>query len=356
MNEAVGHILVADDNRMNRLRLTRSLEQQGHRVVAVENGLDALKALEETPFDLLLLDILMPGMDGYAVLEKMNADPALREIPVIVISAVDEMESIIRCIQLGADDYLMKPFDSTLLRARIGSSLAKKRWRDQEQAYIQQIEHERQKSDRLLHNILPAAIARRLKEESESIADSFDAVSVLFADIVGFTQLSTQMEPSEIVRLLNRIFSSFDQLAEKHSVEKIKTIGDAYMVVGGLPAPQIRHAEVVAGFALDAMHYMDGLCFDTGLDLRLRIGMHTGPAVAGVIGTVKFAYDLWGDTVNIASRMESHGVAGKIQVSRTSFEHLEPLFELVPRGEIEIKGKGNMATFFLIGRKKEQAT
>ena len=225
-----------------------------------------------------------------------------------------------------------------------------------ETEYLAQIEAERENSERLLLNILPVPIAERLKRGETTIADSFAEVSVLFADVVDFTRLSAQTSPSDLVRLLNRVFSAFDALSEKHSLEKIKTIGDAYMVVGGLPSPREDHAEAIAEMAMDMHTELARLNAETGQDIGLRVGINTGPVVAGVIGTKKFIYDLWGDAVNTASRMESNGVQGSIQVTEATYEKLRDKYAFEARGTIEVKGKGPMMTYFLKGRKVEAAS
>jgi len=343
-----GHILVVDDNRINRLQLARGLQLQGHTVALAENGREALEMIQAESFELVLLDIVMPEMDGYQVLERIKHDNALRGIPVIVISALDEMESIVKCIEMGAEDYLSKPFDPVLLRARIGASLEKKWLRDQEQAYLKQLQIEREMSEQLLLNILPKAIADRLKQGQSVVADSFAEATVLFADIVGFTPLSARMLPAELVALLTEVFSTFDQLAEKYDLEKIKTIGDAYMAVGGLPIPRTDHAEAIADMALD----MQKAHFEVnGEPLHIRIGIHTGPVVAGVIGTRRFSYDLWGDTVNTANRMQSHSPGDRIQITATMYERLRDNYLFEERGVIPVKGKGDMHTYFLVGKK-----
>lgn len=209
---------------------------------------------------------------------------------------------------------------------------------------------EQEKSDRLLLNILPAEIAQQLKQEQSAIANRFDTVTILFADIVDFTGLSTQISPIELVNSLNQIFSSFDRLAEFYGLEKIKTIGDAYMVVGGLPTPCKNHATAVAQMALDMQQSISQFKTATGKSFQLRIGINTGSVVAGVIGLKKFSYDLWGDAVNLASRMESHGVIGKIQVSETTYTFLKDEYKLEKRGEIKVKGRGEVTTYFLIGK------
>ncbi|WP_293352553.1 MULTISPECIES: adenylate/guanylate cyclase domain-containing protein [unclassified Microcoleus] len=210
---------------------------------------------------------------------------------------------------------------------------------------------EQEKSDRLLLNVLPKPIAERLKQDQSIIADTFAEVTVLFADIVGFTQISAQISPPELVSLLNDIFSTFDRLAQKHGLEKIKTIGDAYMVVGGLPMPRSDHAEAIAQMALDMQQAIIDFSNTNNQDFSIRIGINSGPVVAGVIGIKKFIYDLWGDTVNTASRMESHGLPGQIQVTSATYERLQDKYLLESRGTIEVKGKGEMNTYFITGIK-----
>jgi adenylate cyclase len=222
--------------------------------------------------------------------------------------------------------------------------------RDQEQAYLEQLQSEREKSERLLLNILPQSIAARLKDGATVIADSFSNVTVLFADLVDFTRLAARIPASDLVRLLNEVFSQFDWLAELHGLEKIKTIGDAYMVVGGLPSPRDDHAIAVAEMALDMQRVIGRVDSLGGIRLNLRIGVSSGPVVAGIIGSKKFIYDLWGDTVNIASRMESQGELGCIQVSASTYDLLQSTHILRERGRIEVKGKGQMNTYFLEGR------
>ena len=214
-----------------------------------------------------------------------------------------------------------------------------------------ELEIAQEKSEKLLLNILPASIAEQLKHRPETIADSFDKVAVLFADIVGFTELSTRISPIELVDLLNQIFSIFDKLAEKHQLEKIKTIGDAYLVVSGLPNPRPDYMESIANMALDMQKAIQLFNQETGENFQMRIGISSGPVVAGVIGLKKFVYDLWGDTVNTASRLESHGIPDYIQVCSTTYECLKQEYLLLERGTIQIKGKGEMLTYFLTGKR-----
>jgi adenylate cyclase len=219
---------------------------------------------------------------------------------------------------------------------------------DQNQSLLRAI---RQQSEALLLNILPAPIAERLKASSDVIADSFEAVSVLFADIVGFTALSARSAPEDLVRMLDGIFTEFDRLADERGLEKIKTIGDAYMVAAGLPDACADHAARTAHMALDMIDALARFNEKTGTDLRVRVGIHSGPVVAGVIGRRKFIYDLWGDTVNTASRMESHGVPSRVQITDATRDALPDTFIVEERGVIDVKGKGPLRTWFLTGRR-----
>ncbi len=215
------------------------------------------------------------------------------------------------------------------------------------QRMTEELEDEKHRSERLLLNILPESIANQLRERVYSIAESFSDVTVLFADIVGFTDYSASHSADQVVQMLNEIFSLFDLLTEKFGLEKIKTIGDAYMIAGGIPLHTVDHTEKTAMMAVEMMRSIAKLEIDSPRKLRLRIGIHSGPVVAGVLGTKKFAYDLWGDTVNTASRMESHGIPGKIQVTEAVYLKLKDKFTIVQRGFVEVKGKGEMKTYFL---------
>lgn len=211
---------------------------------------------------------------------------------------------------------------------------------------------ERKKADKLLLNILPVSIADRLKESEEVIADHFASATVMFSDIVGFTALAERLPPAEVVSRLNRIFSAFDDLAERHGLEKIKTIGDAYMVAGGFPEQRDGHANDVCAMALDMLKAIERCNREMDQPVSIRIGVHTGPAVAGVIGVKKFLYDVWGDTVNTASRMESSGLPGRIQLSEQAAASLTDDFITEHRGTVELKGKGPMKTYWLLGRRE----
>lgn len=342
-----GNILVVDDMEANRSLLSRRLTRDGHRVTTAEGGRQALGLLEVDDFDLVLLDLMMPEMNGFEVLAKIKADPRLHRIPVIMISALDEVDSVVRCIEAGAEDYLPKPFNPILLKARINAGIEKKRWHERERRYLDRLEDEKEKFERLLLNILPRQIIGRLNDGETIIADRFDNVSVLFSDLVGFTEISAKLAPTELVSYLNALFSGFDAHAQELGVEKIKMIGDAYMVVAGVPEPRPDHAQAIAEMALRMIETVDRSKREGGTAFTARIGIHSGPVVAGIIGTHRFLYDVWGDTVNLASRLETLSEPNRIQISEATAALLGASFELEPRGKIAIKGKGRQNAYFL---------
>jgi len=305
----------------------------------------------------VLQDLIMPGIDGLEMVGHFRRDAATAEVPVIMLSAREEPVVKARLLEAGANDYLVKLPDRIELVARIRvHSDAYRRLLERNAAFAQleqslaELGREREKSERLLRSILPESIAERLKEGEATIAESFPAVTVLFADLCGFTEFSEHVEPRQVIALLDEIFSSFDHLAHAHGVEKIKTIGDAYMAVSGLPVPRPDHAEAMAVMAIGMQEAFRSVMRSRGLALELRIGMHSGPVAAGVIGRQKFTYDLWGDTVNLASRMESHGEPSRIHVSPTTRALLGEAFRFADRGEIQVKGRGTLHTSFLLGR------
>ena len=337
-------ILVVDDNASNRDLLSRRLQREGYRVTSVEGGAAALAMIAAEGFDLVLLDLMMPGMSGFEVLNRLKADGGTRHIPVIMISALDELDSTVRCIEAGAEDYLPKPFNPVLLRARINACLEKKRLLDELHA-------EKERSEALLLNILPRTIVERMRSGQTAIADRVAEATVLFSDLVDFTLLSATLSPEETVKLLGLLFSQFEDLAVLHGLETIKTIGDGYMVTGGILERQPNAAVAVAEMGLSMLEVVERAGRAIDKKLQLRIGVHTGgPIVAGVLGTHKIAYDVWGDTVNIAKRMESYGLPGQIHVSAATRRLLGDAFRFEPRGLLDVKGKGSMETYFVYRR------
>ena len=351
-------ILVADDSDAVRDIIVLMLRTLGYeRVTEAGDGQEALERMQQGEFDLLVLDIEMPRLDGYGVLAALKSDPARRHVPVIVASGLNDLEAVVRCIDLGAEDFLPKPVNFVILRARIAASLERKRLRDLEQLRLLELQQEKhllaveqEKSERLLLNILPAAIARRLKQGEHTIAERYADVTVMFADLVEFTTLVTNTDPVELVGMLNDLFSRFDRIAGRLGLEKIKTIGDCYLVVGGLPEARPDHPVLVAEMALAMLAALREFNRERGTQLLLRLGMHTGPVVAGVIGHQKFAYDLWGATVNLASRLQDSGPPNRLHLSVDTGELLRHRFHVVKRGAIDCKGMGWVPTCLLEGR------
>lgn len=533
-------ILVVDDTPDNLRLLIRILQKQGYKVRPVTNGFSALEAIQSSPPDLILLDIMMPDIDGYELCQKLKAEPQFSQIPIIFLSALEEGINKAKAFEVGGSDYITKPFQMKEVLARVSNQLAVRSlqiqlqennqklteqnvqlhqeiaerrqvemetrlllratqaisksenfesaidlilrlicetiewnlgeawipssdgqvlkcalgryasdlsfsefrqtscqlsfqpgvgmpgriWLGQQSEWIDDVSTapeqvflrsqiaanvglkaafgvpiladnqvlavlifyrdqnldcqprllelvsavatqlgaliqrkqaeeslrlQQKQTERLLLNILPKPIAERLQKEQKLIADHFDEVSVLFADLVGFTEFSARKTPTQLVEILNGIFCEFDRLSESHGLEKIKTIGDAYMVVGGLPTAREDHGRAIALLALEMQSALTQFNLKIGESFQLRIGIHSGSVVAGIIGISKFSYDLWGDTVNVASRMESNGMPGKIQVTGATYERLKEQFIFEERGMIEVKGKGKMLTYWLIG-------
>lgn len=352
-----GKILIVDDTQANVLLLERSLCGAGY--TAVTSTMDPFEVCElhrKNRYDLILLDLQMPGMDGFKVMEGLKEIETDGYLPVLVITAQPDHK--LRALQAGAKDFVTKPFDLLEVRARVHNMLEVRLLHKEAKRLYDRVVAEQKVSERLLLNVLPHAIAERLKGRREEIADSFPEivadsfpdVTVLFADIVGFTQFSSGVSPERLVVLLNEIFTDYDTIADNRGLEKIKSIGDAYMAAAGLPAPVDDHAARAAHMALDMLDALVRFNERSGYTLQIRIGINSGPVVAGVIGKRKFIYDMWGAAVNTASRMESHGVAGRVQISDATRSRLAEPFLFEERGPIEIKNMGEVRTWFLTGR------
>ncbi len=337
-------VLLVDDNPTNLQVLYQALEEQGYELLIALSGQEALDIAASAHPALILLDINMPEMDGFETCRRLKANDETKECVVIFLSARDSVSDKVEGLKLGAVDYVSKPFQFEEVVARVETQMELKRAREE-------LKMLHRKADSLLLNILPQSIAERLKENERNLVEHFPEATIFFCDLVGFTTLAAATEPTEVVGFLNRVFTAMDGLVEKYGLEKIKTIGDAYMVGGGVPDPRPDHASAVADFALELLEILPELRKKERLPLELRIGINSGPVVAGVIGEKKFAYDLWGDTVNTASRMESSGQTNRIHVSRETHDLLGDAYEFESRGEREIKGKGTMETFFLNCRK-----
>lgn len=378
-------ILIVDDLEANVNLLERALRGVGYVHVDTTTDPRTVCALHrDNRYDLILLDLQMPAMDGFEVMDGLKEIETGGYLPVLVITAQPGHK--LRALQAGAKDFISKPIDLIEVKARVRNMLEVRllhmrahdhaitlgqTLREVEEsrelircqanevkALYEQMLVEQKRSDRLLLNVLPLAIVERLKgrrEEisegfAEVIADSFSDVTILFADIVGFTRFSVNVSAEVLVVLLNEIFSDYDNIADHHGLEKIKSIGDAYMAASGLPIAVEDHAVRAAHMALDMIDAVARFNTRSGYNLQIRIGLNTGPVVAGVIGRRKFIYDLWGAAVNTASRMESHGVAGRIQITEATRVCLGEAFQVEARGAIEVKDMGVLQTWFLVGR------
>jgi len=340
-------ILIVDDNDDNRFTLNLLLETDGHeRIASASDGQEALSLLKSEKFNLVLLDMMMPGMNGDEVLKAIKNNPDTRDMPVVMISADTDTEKVAQCIELGADDYLPKPFNPTILRARVSAALRRSSLRALEYEYLARVEQEKRLSESLLRNVLPPEIVTRLGNGAKDIADYFDEATVIFADVVGFGRITARMKPYEIVGCLNRLFSEFDKVADDVGVERIKTIGDNYMIVVGVPTARSGHARVAVKLGLDLVAASERLRLQLPVPFPIRVGVHTGPVMAGIIGTRRFAYDVWGDTVNMAARVEGAGTAGRVLVSSATAEAAGSDFQFDGPHKIETKEQRIIETFF----------
>ncbi|MCA9491522.1 MAG: response regulator [Myxococcales bacterium] len=349
-DQRAGRILVVDDNEANNDLLRRHLERLGHRVTQADDGEFALELLasaptgrgSDRPFDLVLLDIVMPGMDGIEVLRAIKRDERWRDLPVLMISSLDELGAVARCIELGAADYLTKPFEPVLLRARVSACLEARRLRDQEVDYLTRIEQERQRAADLLRVILPDPIVDELERTNEVKPRRHDRVAVLFCDIVGFTRYCDAREPEEVLPHLQRLVVAWEQAAMANGLLKIKTIGDGFMAASGLLHRVENPVERCVRCAEELVREVRALAMHDGEEgWSVRIGVHVGPVVAGVLGHRQFQFDLWGDTVNTAARVEQHGTPDAITLSMPAWEELAQLGAVgTPLGAVHAKGKG----------------
>jgi CheY-like chemotaxis protein len=332
----LGRLLVVDDNEVNRDMLSRRLIRERYEVTQAANGREALEILERENFDLVLLDIIMPELDGFAVLERLRANPRWKDTPVIMISALDEISHVVRCIEMGAEDYLPKPFDPVLLRARLGAILERKRMREADQ--------------RMLRNILPAKVAAELRERGSVEPMYFEDVTIGFTDFVGFTLATERLAAEELVGYLHDYFTAFDHIMARYGLEKMKTIGDSYMFVSGMPDRQPSHPVDAVLASLEIVETVKRMAKpNDAVDWKVRVGLHTGPVIAGVVGIHKFAFDIWGDSVNFASRMESSGEANRVNVSDRTWSRIKDFMRCTPRGQVRTKDGREVDMFFVDG-------
>jgi class 3 adenylate cyclase len=341
LRQAPARLLVTDDNKVNRLLLSRSLELQGHSVESAANGRVALELLRQSQFDLLLLDIEMPELDGFGVLEQLSADPRLRDLPVIVTSSLEGVANIARCIELGAEDYLHKPINAVLLKARIGSSLEKKRLRDQQQEMVRRF--------------ATSEVALDLQESGFALGGRRVHVTVMFSDIRGFTAMVEAQAPEETIELLNSYYALMFEAISGHGGVVNQMIGDGLMAIFGAPLPLPDHAAAATRAALEMVEMVEMLNTQRQAEakpsIRIGIGIATGDVVAGYTGTQQRAtYTCIGDTVNLAARLESHTKVAQrtILIDPATFAALDGRIPAEPLGPAQFHGKAAPVEVFAV--------
>jgi adenylate cyclase len=339
MNNEAPSFLVVDDEDFNRGLLVRHLKREGYEnIVEASDGRQALEAMRKSEFDLVLSDIQMPEMDGYELLKALKGDMRLRNIPVVMISAVDQIDSIVKCIELGAEDYLPKPFNPVLLRARVGASLEKKKLRDKEKSHLNEIKVEKRKSDQLLEVILPGAAANELKATGKVLPRRYQDVGLLFCDVVGFTSYCERHDADEVVSKLQTLFERCEEICNANGMEKIKTIGDAFMATAGLLKSNSSPLLSAVKCGLE----MAKATTDLNIGWEMRAGVHCGPVVAGIVGRERYQFDVWGDTVNTAARMAGISASGTVAMVYDNWLQVEDDCEGRMLGAVEVKGKGKV--------------
>ena len=407
-NEEDGRqILMAEDSPVQGVVLRRALTNNGFQVRWAKNGAEALRLVREDPPELIISDIEMPEMNGLEFCRTVKTDQVLKHIPFILCSSLSDPEDIITGLENGADGYVTKPYDEKYLMYRVSALLSNPIRMDNEsqepvEIYYagrkhkiladrlqilnlllstyentvkqnhelvetqiqlrkinQRLDQSLGESDRLLRNILPEEVASELKKEGKVQPVTYDSVTVLFTDFMNFTQIAQEMSAEKLVAELDKCFSYFDQVCQNYNLEKLKTIGDSYMCAGGIPRSNNTHpVDAVLG-ALEIQSFMRQLRELKQMAgepyWRLRLGINTGPLVAGVIGEKKFAYDVWGDTVNVASRMEAYGEIERVNISRETYKQVQDFFECEFRGAQDVKNKGTVEMFFVNRIKTELA-
>ncbi len=340
MDRVKSRILIVDDIEENLKVLTETLTQEGFHPLQAKNGERAIQIAGKALPDLILLDIKMPGMNGYETITHLKADPKTADIPVIFISALNQIEDKVKGFTSGAVDYVSKPFQKEEVIARVTTHL---KLRQAQKA----IEVEQQKSEDLLKNVLPISVVNELKETGKSVPQSFSDVSILFSDIVNFTSYSSQLDPITLIEELNVMFTKFDEIMEENGCERIKTIGDAYLAVCGVTTKQVDHAIRLTKAAKEMVTYLVERNSTADIKWMVRIGIHSGEIVGGIVGTKKYIYDIFGDSVNIASRMESNSTPLSINISEDTYNKIKDHFTCIKREPIEVKGKGLTNMYFV---------
>lgn len=339
MNEQT-RILIVDDIEENLKVLTETLVEQGFYPLQAKNGERAIQIAKKARPELILLDIKMPDMDGYETIAILKADPETMDIPVIFISALNQIEDKVKGFRAGAVDYVSKPFQKEEVVARVGTHLKLR-------AAQKAVEIEREKSERLLLNVLPRSVAEELKNAGKSEPQCFPEVTILFSDLINFTEKAITLDPETLIGELNDIFSGFDTIMAKHGCERIKTIGDAYFAVCGMPKSDTDHALKMVHAAREMVAFLRERNRTSVNQWEMRIGIHSGSVVAGIVGSHKYIYDVFGDSVNTASRMESNSGPNRINLSEFTKNLVSTEIQTEEREAISVKGKGMMKMYFV---------
>jgi adenylate cyclase len=352
-----GRLLVAEDDAGSREILASQLRKLNYDVTEASDGAEVLALLQREPFDLLLLDIMMPELDGIGVLHRMRASGLLKRIPVMMISGLNETQCVVDCIELGAEDYIAKPLDSRLLQARLNAMLERKRLREAEQKKaaelekaLRQLEVEKSHAQTLLLNILPRTVADELREKGSVDPMYFEDVTVVMTDFVGFTLAAARMAADELVETLHEHFTAFDTIVARYGLEKLKTVGDSYIFVGGMPVRNPSHPVDSILAACEMIGFIERRVAASPLSQwKMRVGIHTGPVIAGVVGINKFAFDLWGETVNFCSRLEAASQPNRINLSEKVHARVKDFFACEHRGKVAIKNGADVDMYFVQG-------
>lgn len=334
--DSKGHILIVDDVPQIRQLLGEQLQEFGYSVEDAENGTEAIQKAKRSMPDVILLDIDMPVMDGFQTIQALKADSELNPIPVIMMSGNDDIDRAVRCVELGAEDLLEKPYNFVMVRARVDASFEKRR-------LLLQMDAEKRRSDELLQAIFPSHVLDELKSTNTVKPRRFDDAAVLMCDIVGFTRYSDAHEPEEVVANLTELVEAFETHAVTYGLEKINSIGDEFTAVAGITGTSKNPVLdcIKCGFEM-----IDTVAF-TPAQWEVRVGISYGPVVGGVVGRRKFLYGIWGDTVNVASRAQSNGIVSGVNVTRSAWDMVNDLCEGEARGHIEVKGKGSIEMFHI---------
>ncbi|MBN2003892.1 MAG: response regulator [Anaerolineae bacterium] len=338
-------VLIVEDSPTQALHLQLMLDRLGLRTLLASNGAKGIAMARHASPDLIILDLELPDLTGDQVLARLKADPLLRDIPVVIASSLSDVERVAWCIAMGAEDYLPKPLNKVLLRARLAACLEKKRLREQEAVYLRQVEEERARFEELLHVILPTEVARELQTTGMVKPRRYENVAVLFADVVGFTPYCNAHPPEEVFVNLQLMAEAYENLALRYGLQKIKTSGDAFLATAGLFQMNLNPVLSCVQCALEMLPAAREL----PAQWEVRVGIHVGPVMAGVVGQRQYLFDIWGNTVNTAQRIESYGQSSAVNLSAVALGQVSACCEVESLGMVTVKGKGDLEIFRVIG-------